>query len=308
MRVFVTGASGWIGSAVVPELIGAGHEVTGLARSDASAAALTAAGAQVQLGTIDDLDTLRSSAAASDGVIHLAFKHDLAFTGNFEGAADADRKAIETFGEALADSDRPFVIASGTLGLALGRVATERDGIAPDPAHAALGAGPAARQANALMTLALAARGVRSSVLRLPPTVHGDGDNGFMATLVGIARDKGTSGYIGDGANRWPAVHRFDAARLFRLALENAPAGSALHAVADEGVPIRDVAEVIGRHLEVPVASVSPENAGEHFTWLAGFIGMDAPASSALTQDLLDWHPTHPGLIDDLDKGHYFHN
>jgi nucleoside-diphosphate-sugar epimerase len=306
MRVFVTGASGWIGSAVVPELIGAGHQVTGLARSDASAAALTAAGAQVHRGTLDDLDSLRSAAAASDGVIHLAFKHDIAFTGDFQGAADADRRAVETFGEALAGSDRPFVIASGTLGLAPGRVATERDGHGSDPALAGLGLGPQTRLATAEVTLSLASRGVRSSVVRLPPTVHGEGDNGFMPTIVGIARDKGVSGYIGDGANRWPAVHRLDAAHLFRLALENAPAGSTLHAIADEGVPIRDIAEVIGRHLDLPVVAISPEGAGEHFTWLAGFLAADSPASSTVAQELLGWHPTQPGLIDDLDKGHYF--
>jgi nucleoside-diphosphate-sugar epimerase len=309
MRVFVTGASGWIGSAVVPELIGAGHQVTGLARSDASAAALTAAGAQVHRGTLDDLDSLRDAAAASDGVIHLAFKHDLAFTGDFQGAADADRRAVETFGDALADSGRPFVIASGTLGVAPGRVATERDGHGvPDPAVAAVaGAGPMTRRATAELVLSLASSGIRSSVMRLPPTNHGDGDNGFMATIVGIARDKGVSGYLGDGSNRWPAVHRLDSAHLFRLALENAPAGSTLHAVADEGVPIRDIAEVIGRHLDVPAVSVSPEDAAAHFTWLAGFIGADSPASSTLTRELMGWHPAHPGLIDDLDKGHYFH-
>src|SRR5258708_35274379 len=195
MRVFVTGASGWIGSAVVPELIGAGHQVTGLARSDASAAALAAAGAEVQLGTIDDIDVLRSAAAASDGVIHLAFKHDIAFSGGFQDAADADGRAIETFGQALAGSDRPFVIASGTLGLAPGRVATERDGHDPDSATAHLGGGAQTRMANARMTLSLASRGVRSSVLRRPPTVHAAGDHGFMATLVGIARDRGVSGY-----------------------------------------------------------------------------------------------------------------
>jgi nucleoside-diphosphate-sugar epimerase len=308
MRVFVTGASGWIGSAVVPELLGAGHQVTGLARSDASAAALTAAGAQVHRGTLDDLDSLRDAAAASDGVIHLAFKHDLAFTGDFQGAADADRRAVETFGDALAGSGRPFLIASGTLGLAPGRVATERDGHGvPDPALAAMaGAGPLTRLATAELVLSLASRGVRSSVMRLPPTNHGDGDNGFMATLVAIARDKGVSGYIGDGSNRWPAVHRLDSAHLFRLALENAPAGSTLHAVADEGVPIRDIAEVIGRHLDVPVVSISPEDAAGHFTWLAGFLAADSPASSTLTRELLRWHPTQPGLIDDLDKGHYF--
>ncbi|MBA3945944.1 MAG: SDR family oxidoreductase [Herpetosiphonaceae bacterium] len=306
MRIFVTGASGWIGSAVVPELIAAGHQVVGLARSDASAAALTDAGAEVQRGTLDDLDSLRSAAAASDGVIHLAFKHDIAFSGDFQGAADADRRAVETFGEALAGTDRPFVIASGTLGIAPGRVATERDGLSPDPAMLALG-GPFTRQGTAQVTLALASRGVRSSVVRLPPTCHGDGDHGFMATLVGIARDTGVSGYIGDGSNRWPAVHRLDAARVFRLALEQAPAGSVLQAVADEGVPVRAIAEVIGQQLDLPVLAISPEDASAHFGFLAGFLGVDSPASSALTRTLLQWQPTHPGLIDDLDQGHYFH-
>jgi nucleoside-diphosphate-sugar epimerase len=306
MRVFVTGASGWIGSAVVPELIDAGHRVLGLARSDASAAVLTAAGAEVLRGTLDDLDRLRSAAAASDGVIHLAFKHDIAFSGGFQAAADADRRAVETFGEALAGSGRPFVIASGTLGLAPGRVATERDGL--DPGSAAhLSGGPQIRHGTADLTLSLASRGVRSSVLRLPPTVHGEGDHGFMAALVGIARDKGVSGYVGDGANRWPAVHRFDAAHLFCLALDKAPAGSVLHAVADEGVPIRAIAEVIGRHLDIPVAAISPEDAATHFAWLGGFIATDSPASSALTRELLGWRPAQPGLLEDLDKGHYFH-
>jgi nucleoside-diphosphate-sugar epimerase len=308
VRVFVTGASGWIGSAVVPELIGAGHQVTGLARSDSSAAALTAAGAQVQRGTIDDLDILRAAAAASDGVIHLAFKHDIAFSGGFRDAAEAERRAVETFGEALAGSDRPFLIASGTLGLSFGRTVTERDGHDPDSLPAVMGEGPRARWAVSEYVLSLASRGVRGSIVRLPPTNHGDGDHGFMAALVGIARDKGVSGYIGDGTNRWPAVHRLDSAHLFRLALDKAPAGSTLHAVADEGVPIRDIAEVIGRHLNVPVVSIPAEDAGEHFTWLAGFLGIDAPASSTLTRELLGWQPTQPGLIDDLDKGHYFQN
>ena len=306
MRVFVTGASGWIGSAVVPELISAGHQVMGLARSDESAAALVAAGVEVRRGTLDDLETLHSIASTSDGVIHLAFKHDLAFTGDFLGAANADRRAVETFGDALAGTDRPLVIASGTLGVAPGRVATELDGHDDDPAVAAFGEGPLARRATAEFALSLASRAVRSSVMRLPPTNHGDGDHGFVATLVAIARDKGISGYIGAGSNRWPAVHRLDSARLFRLAVEQAPAGSTLHAVADQGVPIRDIAEVIGRHLNLPVVSIAPEDAGEHFTWLAHFLASDSPASSVLTQEFLDWHPVQPGLIDDLDEGHYF--
>jgi nucleoside-diphosphate-sugar epimerase len=306
MRCFVTGASGWIGSAVVPELIGGGHQVTGLARSDDSAEALKAAGAEVQRGTLDDLDALRDAAGASDGVIHLAFKHDLAFTGGFEAAADADRRAVETLGEALAGSDRPLVIASGMLGLAPGRVVSEQDGHGPDAAVAGFGGGPQTRWETAELTLSLAERGVRSSIVRLPPTNHGDGDNGFIATVVAIAREKGVSGYIGDGTNRWPAVHRLDSARLFRLAVEKAPAGSTLHASAEEGVQIRDVAEVIGRHLGVPVVSISTEDAPGHFTWLAAFLGLDSPASSAQTQELLGWQPTQPGLIADLEEGHYF--
>ncbi|MFF1956632.1 SDR family oxidoreductase [Streptomyces sp. NPDC058220] len=301
MRIFVTGASGWIGSTVVPELISAGHQVVGLARSDASATALTAAGAEVVRGTIDDLEVLRDAAAASDGVIHLAFKHDIAFTGDFQGAAEADRRAVDTFGDALAGTDRPFVLASGVAGLAPGRVAAERDMPTID------GSPMSIRSATAQAVLTLASRGVRSSVVRLSPTCHGDGDNGFMATLVAIARAKGVSGYIGDGANHWPAVHRLDAARLFRLAVEKAPAGSVLHGVAEEGVAIRDIAEVIGRHLDVPVTSVAPEAAAEHFTWLGAFLGLDMPASNTLTRELLDWQPTHPGLLEDLDKGHYFH-
>jgi nucleoside-diphosphate-sugar epimerase len=306
MRIFVTGASGWIGSAVIPELIDAGHEVIGLARSDASAAAITAAGATPHLGTLDDLDDLRSVAASSDGVIHLAFKHDIAFSGGFEAAAAADRAAVEAFGDALAGSDRPLVIASGTLGLVLGQVATEQDGHGPMGDGHGFGSGPQIRRATAEFVLSLAARGVRSSVVRLTPTVHGDGDHGFMATLVGIARTTGVSGYIGDGGNRWPAVHRFDAAHLFCLAVDHAPAGSTLHAVADEGVPVREIAEVIGRQLDVPVQSIAAPDAGAHFTWLAGFIGLDSPASSAATRELLAWQPTHPGLIEDLEQGHYF--
>ncbi|HTB09483.1 MAG TPA: SDR family oxidoreductase [Acidimicrobiales bacterium] len=303
MRFFATGASGWIGSAVVVELLGAGHDVVGLARSPESAEALRAAGVSVQLGSLDDQDVLAKAAGDSDGVIHLAFKHDLAFSGGFQEAADADRLAVETMLGALAGSDRPFVLASGLLGAALGRVATESDG---HDLGTVAGAGPQARHATAEFTLGYAEQGVRTSVVRLPPTNHGVGDNGFIASLIGIARDKGASAYVGDGANRWPAVHRLDSARLFRLAVESAPAGSTLHAVGEEGVPIRDVAEVIGRHLDLPLFSVSPDDAPAHFTWMANFIGLDAPASGEFTKELLNWEPTHIGLIADLDEGHYF--
>ncbi len=292
MRVFVTGASGWIGSAVLPELLGAGHRVLGLARSDSSAAAIDAAGAEVLRGDLDDLDTLRAGAAGSDGVIHLAFIHD--FT-DFETSVSADRRAIETMGAALEGSGKPLVIASGTAAVP-GRVATERDESAP-------GSPVAGRAANGQAALDMAARDVRSSVMGLPRTVHGDGDrHGFIARLVAIARDSGVSGYVGDGASRWPAVHVLDAAHLFRLAVEQAPAGSRLHAVGDEGVPVRDIAEVIGRHLNLPAASVP---AGD-FGWLGQILAIDQPASSALTRELLRWRPVQPGLLEDLDKGHYF--
>jgi nucleoside-diphosphate-sugar epimerase len=308
MKIFVTGASGWIGSAVVPELINAGHQVVGLARSDASAEALTAAGAEVRRGTIDNLDILSNEAAKSDGVIHLAFKHDLAFTGDFVEAAKADRQVVETCGEALNGSDKPFVIASGLLGLipVPGYSATEEDGLVSTPATIGLDSGPDTRRGTAHAVLALATKGIRSSVVRLSPTVHGDGDNGFMATLVSIARAKGTSGYIGNGSNRWPAIHRLDAAQLFRLALEKAPTGSTLHGVAEEGIATREIAEVIGRHLNIPVVSISIEDAGKHFGFLANFFALDSPVSSVITRRLLSWQPTHLGLIEDLDKGHYF--
>jgi nucleoside-diphosphate-sugar epimerase len=304
MRIFVTGASGWIGSAVVPELLGAGHRVIGLARSETSAQRLAAAGAGVERGDLDDPDGLARAAADSDGVIHLAFQHEVAFSGNFAAAVAADRRAVEAMGQALADTDRPLVLASGMLGLAAGRVATEDDGLVPS---AEVRASPAGRRAaTALLTLSLAGTGVRSSVLRLPPTVHGDGDNGFVATLVGIARQCGQAGYVGDGTNRWPAVHRSDAARLARLAVEAAPAGSVLHAVGDEGVPFRQIAQAIGGRLGVPVVSLSPADAVEHFGHLGHFVALDSSASGAKTRQLLGWEPTGPSLLDDLESDHYY--
>ncbi len=300
MRIFMTGASGFIGSVVVRELIDAGHKVVGLARSDASAAALTTAGVEVVRGTLDDHEVLRDAAAAADGVIHLAFKGDVAFTGDYRGAAEADRRAVDTFGDALAGTDRPFVLASGVIGLVRGRVATERDMPTIDGSPLSI------RSATAEAALTFASRGVRSSVVRVSPTVHGEGDYAWVATLVAIARAKGVSGYLGDGANHWPAVHRLDIARLFRLAVEKAPAGSVLHGVAEEGVALRAIAEVIGRHLDVPVAPVAPEAVAEHFGWLSTFMDLDAVVSNTLTRELLDWQPTYPGLLEDLDEGHYF--
>jgi nucleoside-diphosphate-sugar epimerase len=296
MRVFVTGASGHIGSAVVPELLAAGHEVVGLARSESSAAALTAAGAEVQRGTIDDLDILREAAAAADGVIHLAFKHDL---NDLVAASAADLPAVETMGAALEGTGKPFVITSGTLLLTfagLGRTGTEQD---------TLPGGPRIDSENA--TIAMAERGVRSSAIRLPPIVHSTLDHhGFTHRLISTAREKGVSGYVGDGANRWPAVHTLDAARLYRLALESAPAGSRLHGAAEEGVPFRDIAEAIGRGLNLPAASINPDQANVHFGFLGPMVGLDNPTSSKYTRDLLGWQPTHADLIADIDQGHYF--
>jgi len=296
MRIFVTGATGFIGSAIVRELLDAGHQVVGLARSDASAAALAANGADVQRGLLEDLDVLRRTALASDGVIHTAYDHR--FT-DMAAAAQTDRRAVEALGSALEGSGRPLVIASGVLGLVPGRVATERDaGDLTSPAGA--------RRATEQMVLSLASRGVRSSAVRLAPTVHGRGDHGFVARLVTIARDKGVSGYVGDGSSRWPAVHRLDAAHLFRLALESAPAGTPLHGVAEEGVPVRAIAEAIGRHLHVPVVAISPDEAPSHFGFLGALLGIDSPVSSELTRELLGWNTNQPGLIEDLEQGHYF--
>lgn len=304
MKVFVTGTSGWIGSAVVPELLGQGHEVVGLARSEASAQRLEALGAMVQRGDVDDPEGLAKAAALSEGVIHLAFQHELAWSGNFPAAAAADRRAVEAIGAALAGSDRPFVLASGVLGLTSGRVATEEDGLVPS---AEVRASPGGRRsATALLALSLRGVGVRSSVLRLPPTVHGDGDHGFVATLVATARQRGVAGYVGEGKNRWPAVHRSDAARLARLAVEAAPAGSVLHAVADEGVPFHEIAAVISRHLGIPTASVGPAEAIEHFTHLGHFVALDSPATASFTRELLGWEPTGPSLLEDLEQEHYY--
>jgi nucleoside-diphosphate-sugar epimerase len=294
MRIFVTGASGWIGSAVIPELLDAGYKVVGLARSDTAAASVAALGAEVQRGNLDDLDSLRAGAAACDGVVHLGYNHDFS---RMEAAAQTDLAAINALGAELSGTDRPFVVAAGVLGLASGRVATEWD--QPDPrAHP--------RIAGIQAAMSLAERGVRPSSVRFAPTVHGPGDHGFLAVLVGIARAKGVSAYIDEGDNLWAAVHRQDAAKLVRLAVAGAPAGAALHAVADEGVPTRAIAEAIGRGLDLPVVSIPADQAADHFGWIGRFFAFDGPASNEATRELLGWEPVHPGLIADLDAGHYF--
>ena len=292
MRVFVTGASGWIGSAVVPELIAAGHQVLGLARSDASAKAVAALGAGVLRGDLNDAAALRAGALDADGVIHLAYEHE---RGQF-GGAEADGTAIRAFTAALAGTGKPLVVSGATLAVP-GRPATERDEL--------IAAGPiAARIANLQTALAAADKGIRVSLVMLPRSVHGRGEgHGFIPQLTALARAKGVSGYTGDGSSRWPAVHVTDAAVLYRLALEQAPAGAVLNAVGDEGVPVREIAEAIGRGLNLPAKSVPAEEFPGMFAIL---LGADMPASSALTQELLDWKPAGPGLIEDINQGHYF--
>ncbi len=292
MNIFVTGGSGWIGSAVVPELVTAGHEVVALARSDASAEFLRVAGARVQRGDLTDADVLRASAQESDGVIHLAYRHDL---GQAAGAA-TDGTAIASFIDALAESGRPLLVTGATLSHP-GRPATERDELIPQ--------GPiAARIVNMQAALASVKRGVRSSLVMIPRSVHGEGErHGFIPQLITRARQTGVSGYIGDGLNRWPAAHVKDVATLYRLAIEGAPAGSVLNAVGEEGVSIRDIAESIGRGLNLPARPLPAE---EFTPPLFPLLSLDMPASSTLTRQLLDWTPTHAGLLEDIDAGHYF--
>jgi len=295
MRVFVTGATGWVGSAVVRDLVAAGHQVLGLCRSEEKAAALRAAGAEIHQGSVQDLDSLRSGAERSDGVVHLAFNHD--FSKFAENGAD-ERRAIEAIGEALAGSDRPMIVTNGMAALSPGRVATERTPAPPD--SPTFPRNPEAAIAN------LAKQGVQATTVRLPVSVHGHGEHGFVSRLTALAREKGVSPYIGDGLNRWPAAHVSDAARVYRLALERGAEGGPFHAVAEEGIAFKAIAEAVGRRLNVPVASLSPEEAAKHFGWFVRFAAIDCPASSEQTRSLLGWKPEQPGLIADIDHPAYF--
>ncbi|MCP9750181.1 SDR family oxidoreductase [Ferruginibacter sp. HRS2-29] len=294
MRVFVTGATGFIGSAVVKELLDAGHQVVGLARSEASADALKAAGADVHYGSLEDTVSLTAGAANSDGVIHTGFIHDFS---NYVAACETDRKAIAALAAGLAHSGKPLVVTSGTALLASGNVTTEES---IRPADSIL------PRVSELAAADAAALGVNVAIVRLPPSVHGDGDHGFVPMLIHIAREKNAAVYVGDGGNRWPAVHRLDAARLFRLALEKGDKDAVYHGVAETGVPMREIAGIIGKRLGVPVLSKTPEEAADHFGWIAHFAAIDNPSSSELTRNVLGWKPTHTGLLDDMENGTYF--
>jgi nucleoside-diphosphate-sugar epimerase len=294
MRIFVTGATGFVGSAVVEELLGAGHTVVGLARSEASARSLIDVGAEVQQGGLDDLDSLRKGVAIADAVIHTAFIHDFS---KFKENCEIDRRAIEAMGSALMGSRRRLIVTSGSALVASNQIATEasRPTSTVNP-----------RVASEQAAASLATRGVQVSIMRLPPSVHGDGDHGFVPHLIELARDKGVAAYVGDGLNRWPAVHRFDAARLYRLAIESSAAEAHYHAIAEEGIAFREIAAIIGRRLSVPAISVSREEAANHFAWFTHFATLDNPVSSARTRELLAWQPARPGLLADLDRSAYF--
>jgi nucleoside-diphosphate-sugar epimerase len=291
MRVFVTGATGFVGSAVVRELLANGHKVLGLARSDAGAASLDADGAEVHRGSLEDLDSLKSGAAACEAVIHCAFNHDFS---KFAENCEMDLRAIEAVGSVLEGSERPLLVTSGLALLAPGRLATEDDV-----------ASPGFPRRSEVAARALAARGVRAASVRLPPTTHGAGDHGFVPRLIAIAREKGAAAYVGEGLNRWPAGHRFDAARVYRLALERGASGGPFHAVAEEGVPFKDIAAMIGRHLKLPVVSKTPEQAEQHFGWFARFASIDVPASSARTRARLGWEPREIALLADMEQNYF---